>query len=1204
MTDPAIHLTSEMARARAILLDTRACPVCAGPIGTTTCGTCGIDLSGDAGLRIWRSSLEAVAAIEARAALAAEVRGEQLAARPRYSSPAAGSPAVPPPVAPAPLAMSVPVPRPAPAPRPVAEPRAPWRVQTVLQILGVALLAMASLVFLVFSWDVLTVAQRGGVIALGTVVVLVLAAWLKRRDLEGSAQAVGVLGSVLVVLDAWAVHAIGIFPKADPAAYAAVACVVCAAALGAYGRQTGVRAGTVTASLLLPAAPLMLLGHGGSAAGVAALLLGVSVVGTLRFLLPWGMRGERAVLAGAAAVGLVAAWATALVGVVVEWDGGEVWPPVTVLAAATVVALAQGALAAREARAAGRRAGAGRVWAYGAGVLAITTATAVSVVLGLAAAVIPAAIAVALVATTSRWPATRPGRGLVRACADSAGLTALAVGVPAAVLLYGDGIDAITGVDGAPTSEVLRRLSGVVAVAVLLVAIAVWRGAGRAARAARHAAAAVTVEIVLVGAAVAGGDEATAALLAVGVVGAVVGLLRTGWLRWYLRVGTLLSLGAAFVAAQLTTGGGAWWSGSVLAAGAAVAYTARWWGGAPVARAVSTGTTALVGLAALAQLLAAGDVAAPVTVAASVTVAILTLVALRVARSTAERHVSLGAAALVGLGCWMTGVSPVPAVVAPSIVLGAVVAVSVLAVALVGGSRLVAPVVVWATAAVAPVAMLELVTAQALTGWPDAVAVCFAAVVLGGAAALVAGTLPASLADRRLPLEGVGWVVVGTGIAASFGQSVSAAALSLVLASLVAAACASRRDRRAELWAALGLLVAASWCALAIRDVGVPEAYLAPLGAVLAAVGVVRWRSGGRSAAELLGCGLALATVPTAVIVDPITIGRATLDRTMLATVAAAVLVLTALLLVRRRSAPYTAGNDPVLCVAAVGALLAVLGPARRAVVLAGLSWTEPQPPTELWALPAAALLAGAGAAWLLARPGQDAGLRRVVPWGVLLVATIPALLTQDDGPAGLARIAVGAALGTYLAARGAAGLGALPGARWSPPAPDLVGMGASLLVVTTVAALARTWAVPQDAVLVVLGVLVLVVGAVRMRTEPTTPTWSALGPGLALALGVPTLTALATGTGWRIGVAIAGGLLAVVVGAVRRWQAPFVVGALALLLELVVQLAPVARQAVGGLGWWPVLALGGAALLGLGLTYERRLRDAREAARYVAQMS
>ena len=160
------------------------------------------------------------------------------------------------------------------------------------------------------------------------------------------------------------------------------------------------------------------------------------------------------------------------------------------------------------------------------------------------------------------------------------------------------------------------------------------------------------------------------------------------------------------------------------------------------------------------------------------------------------------------------------------------------------------------------------------------------------------------------------------------------------------------------------------------------------------------------------------------------------------------------------------------------------------------------------------------------------------------------------------------------------------------------------LLVATAIAALNRAWTVPADAVLVLLGALALLVGGVRMRARPATATWLAFGPGLACALGVPTLTALATGAGWRVGVVIAGGMLAVVVGAVRRWQAPFVVGSVALLVELVVQLAPVTRQAIGGLGWWPVLAVGGAVLLGLGLTYERRLRDAKEAVRYVAQMS
>ena len=226
-----------MAHARRLLLDTALCPGCGSPITGHVCGTCRLDLSGESGARLWQSSLDAVAAIEARAVLVTELRRRRKPPRPAFLRAAPSQPA---PVTTPPPPSIVPRSRTGAAPTGAhPPPPAPWRVQTVLQVLGVALLAMASLVFLVFSWDVMNVSERSAVIALGTVVVLVLAVWLRRRALVGSAQAVGVLGAVLVVLDAWAVYALGVFPDADPAAYAAVACVVCAVGLGAYGWATG-----------------------------------------------------------------------------------------------------------------------------------------------------------------------------------------------------------------------------------------------------------------------------------------------------------------------------------------------------------------------------------------------------------------------------------------------------------------------------------------------------------------------------------------------------------------------------------------------------------------------------------------------------------------------------------------------------------------------------------------------------------------------------------------------------------------------------------------------------------------------------------------------------------------------------------------------------------------------------------------------------
>lgn len=1212
MTEPEIHLTSEMARARRILLDTAACPSCGSPIATTTCGTCWIDLSGDAGAQIWQASLDAVAAIEARAVLAARVR---VAAVP-HARVAVTPPPVPagfpadsgsraPRPAPAPVTFAPAVPPRWTAPAPVGPPRPPLRVQSVLQILGVALLAVASLVFLVFSWDVMDVGQRGLVIAVGTVGVLVLAPVLERRELEGSAQAVGVLGAVLVVLDAWAVYAIGLAPGPDPGVYAAVACLACAALLGAYGSRTGIRAGTVTATLLAPLAPLMLLGHVRSVAEAAALLLGVTVIATLRFV-PQMRRldrsAERGVLDVAAVFGVTLAWIVAVVAIVTTVGDGDVWSGIAVLLVGAVLNLAQAVLAARAAHAADRRPVAGWFWAVGFGIFGVTAAAAVSVVLGLDAVVLPVVLAVAGVLAVSRWPRGRPGRTLAAQATDAATLTTLVIGLSTLAQLAALGGSAITHPGEATWDEAASVLGGSAALVVLLTVVARWRR-GPARRVARHVAAPLAGVLAIVAGAVAGGESANATLLGVSLASGVAGLLRLGWLRRYLRATATLGL----VAALLASAGQPWWLGGVLAASTALAYSARWWGGTETSRAVSTFATAVLGWAALAQLLTAGEVAEPLAVAAALAVAILTVVALWVASGALDRHTALAVGGVVGAVTWAVSATSAPAVAGPAVVLGFTVSLAVLGVAVRGRGRLTTTVLVAATAAVAPSTALALATANQLAGRPDAVATCLLVVTIGGIAAVAAGSLPAALV-RRAPLELSGWGVVVAGVLASGAHSASTAALAFVLAALVAAACSVRPDRRVELWVALGMLVAASWCALTVQDVGVPEAYLAPLGVTLAIVGGFRWWRGGPQAAVLLGSGLALATVPTAVIADPLRLGSTSLDRTVLATVASAVLVLTSLVVVRRRSTPHTTGVDPVLALAAVGGLLALLGPARQAVVLARESWTEPQPPIELWALPAAALLAGACVGWLLARPGRDAVVRRGAPWVVMVVATLPGLLAHDDGALGIVRICVAAALGTYLGARGVAGLAALPGervARWSPLPADFLGLGAMLLVAGTVAALNRDSPVPADAVvLVVFGLPALLVGGVRMRAFPQTPTWTALGPGLAGALAAPTLVTLIASDGWRVGWVLAGGIVAVWAGAARRWQAPFLVGSSALVVEVVLQLAPVTRQAIGGLGWWVVLAVGGAALLGLGLTYERRLRDAKEAVRYVSEMS
>ncbi|MFF5175513.1 SCO7613 C-terminal domain-containing membrane protein [Micromonospora sp. NPDC000089] len=142
---------------------------------------------------------------------------------------------------------------------------------------------------------------------------------------------------------------------------------------------------------------------------------------------------------------------------------------------------------------------------------------------------------------------------------------------------------------------------------------------------------------------------------------------------------------------------------------------------------------------------------------------------------------------------------------------------------------------------------------------------------------------------------------------------------------------------------------------------------------------------------------------------------------------------------------------------------------------------------------------------------------------------------------------------------------------------------GAWLLLAAGEVALLEAYTLPAAG-------LALAAGLVALRTRPGLTSWLALGPGLAAGL----LPSLASVLGapepqpWRR-LLLGGAALAVVlVGAVRRWRAPVLLGGATLAL---LALHEVAR------GWdllprWIYLAAGGVALIALAATYERRRRD------------
>ncbi|WP_395570442.1 SCO7613 C-terminal domain-containing membrane protein [Streptomyces sp. BK79] len=162
---------------------------------------------------------------------------------------------------------------------------------------------------------------------------------------------------------------------------------------------------------------------------------------------------------------------------------------------------------------------------------------------------------------------------------------------------------------------------------------------------------------------------------------------------------------------------------------------------------------------------------------------------------------------------------------------------------------------------------------------------------------------------------------------------------------------------------------------------------------------------------------------------------------------------------------------------------------------------------------------------------------------------------------------------------------------------PDRRAAGHVAAVLFVLAAWVRlaAWEVTTpEAYTLPVAVPALVVGFLGRRRDPALSSWTAYGPGLALAL-VPSLLAAWGDPHWLRPLLLGAAALAVtLVGARHRLRAPLVLGGAVLALVTLHELAPYVAQVVGVLPRWAPPALAGAVLLALGATYEQRLRDAR----------
>jgi hypothetical protein len=431
------------------LVDEDLCPRCDAQLRESGwCRACGADLAGPVAVELSAASSQAADALAARQHIIGRLPTTTGPAAWRIPAPVqSGSPATSPLHSPAGITTTVTTTTPVDAPpsaasRPAyqapvwaatgvaAAPRGPnvlVTVPSVLSVAGAALFAVAALVFTFLNPDLTSFAGRTTIIGVITVVFLGGAWFFARSGLQFSAESVGALGGVFVLLDVWAISQLAPL-GVSPFVFASVATLGTSAGLMFIGSRARVRTWVWTSVVGLALTPGLFGAAGGSAWSavlgslcVAAIVLGLSPL--VRRLAPrfgTALGVER----GTALVIQVAAVAVSLVQLAVidvALGAARVFGTAGILACLAVVA------------ALGSRNGLPRFWSFTAGALAVAAVALLPLALTLPrdewlVALLPLFAGAALVGVTalSSTVAARPA-GL-RA---GAGLVALVAAVPA-----------------------------------------------------------------------------------------------------------------------------------------------------------------------------------------------------------------------------------------------------------------------------------------------------------------------------------------------------------------------------------------------------------------------------------------------------------------------------------------------------------------------------------------------------------------------------------------------------------------------------------------------------------------------------------------------------------------------------------------------------------------------------------------------------
>ncbi|GAB3034944.1 hypothetical protein GCM10027052_11100 [Parafrigoribacterium mesophilum] len=486
----------------------------------------------------------------------------------------------------------------------------------------------------------------------------------------------------------------------------------------------------------------------------------------------------------------------------------------------------------------------------------------------------------------------------------------------------------------------------------------------------------------------------------------------------------------------------------------------------------------------------------------------------------------------------------------------------------------------------------------------SATPVAAALLASGGALAI---TLRRPSVSPRWARE-VGIALVGVpAVAVTFVEPNPASWLVLVLGGLTALILAIDTDgllssvspRKHLGWVALALATAGFWRRLAGDNVHNLEAYVLPLAGVLLVIAVLsvvsarRRGAGDPIAAPLLVLGgLLIAVLPLSV--------DAASGAPMPALVigaACAVLLLVGGFLPR----PARTYLDAATLAGAIGVLVVATG---RASFLLISGTAGPLPDAWLGGGFLLLLITAFG----IARLPVDRWRRQrmlasevlgVVAMGAVLVVVLGLVLglALDGAPVGrLGPVRIIALAFAFSAVH------VLALTLRTPPFTPRVGTAAIVFAGVAVLAGSRILE-PIEWGTVPIAFALLSTGFAHLNDTPTARSWRWIGPGFAVLLIPSLVAAIGERPLWRLVAIGVVGVAVIVLGAVRRLQAPLLIGIAVVLIHGIATFAPQIRAVYELANWWVWAGIGGVLLIVLAAQYEKRIQNFKSVAMRISAL-